>query len=189
MPSKGEQSSVAKARRYTAIFEANREAIVDLHVNRNVPLADISKRYGIPYEPLRRRLCEAGLTNRGVERECPLCGRPMRPSLIGRHMEVHFRNYNDRISCPRCHSKDVKKNGTLATKNHGVIQAYMCNVCRKFFNSDSVHPKYRTPELQRFVTIMHNHGMTWREIADVVNRKLGSSLSWDTIRKWKVRLV
>ena len=174
-----------KKEKYDIYFEAKQKLIYNLHYKEQMSVIKIAEKIGMPFESLRKRMHRSGIGVQRISRtKCNMCGMMIRNSLLDRHKMTHIRNFSMNISCPKCKSKIIRKNGTQKTKHHGLIQQFICNSCGKSFNDRTIRPKFMTAELCRYVHLLHQAGKTWKDIASLINKQLNASLHWQTIQKW-----
>lgn len=98
--------------------------------------------------------------------------------------------------CPRCHSLNVRKNGTrkrvpqtpLGMKVEIKIQKYQCADCGKNFDPDLTkfvysHQRY-TQEIQATAIMLQINGLSYKEIAEFIEMLYGVKVSPQAIMYW-----
>ena len=97
---------------------------------------------------------------------------------------------NEALNCPKCKSKEVTKRGFRITDNRQKIQRYFCKSCKNRFVLDNAFFRMRNHELMVTQTMdMYYSGMSFRKIADHLQRFFPEGVCHSTIYRWIIKYV
>ena len=97
---------------------------------------------------------------------------------------------NTDLNCPKCKSKEVTKRGFRITDNRQKIQRYFCKSCKNRFVLDNAFFRMRNHEQMVTQTMdMYYSGMSFRKIADHLQRFFPSGVNHSTIYRWIIKYV
>jgi transposase-like protein len=97
---------------------------------------------------------------------------------------------NEALNCPKCKSKEVTKRGFRITDNRQKIQRYFCKSCKNRFVLDTAFFRMRNHEQMVTQTMdMYYSGMSFRKIADHLQRFFPSGVNHSTIYRWIMKYV
>lgn len=92
--------------------------------------------------------------------------------------------------CPKCKSKEVTKRGFRITDNRQKIQRYFCKSCKNRFVLDNAFFRMRNHEQMVTQTMdMYYSGMSFRKIADHLQRFFPTGVNHSTIYRWIMKYV
>jgi len=96
----------------------------------------------------------------------------------------------EEIKCPFCNSNEVIKRGFVKTKNRDKIQRFSCKSCNNRFVLDNPFYRMRNKDLIITQTIdMYYSGMSFRKIAQHLQRFFPKGVSHSTIYRWIIKYV
>lgn len=94
------------------------------------------------------------------------------------------------LICPKCNSKEIIKRGLIKTDNRDKTQRYGCKTCNNRFVLDTAFFRMRNKEqLITQCTDMYYSGMSFRKIADHLQRFFPSGVNHSTIYRWIIKYV
>jgi transposase-like protein len=94
------------------------------------------------------------------------------------------------LICPKCKSKEITKRGLIKTENRKGIQRYGCKTCHNRFVLDNAFYRMRNHELMVTQTMdMYYSGMSFRKIADHLQRFFPKEVHYSTIYRWIMKYV
>jgi len=97
---------------------------------------------------------------------------------------------NNELKCPECSSKEVTKRGFRYTERREKIQKYFCKDCKHRFVLDNAFFRMRNKDLIITQTMdLYYSGMSFRKIADHLQRFFPSGVSHSTIYRWIMKYV
>lgn len=97
---------------------------------------------------------------------------------------------NNNIQCPNCSKKNVTKRGFRYTERREKIQKYFCKDCKHRFVLDNPFYRMRNKDLIITQTMdMYYSGMSFRKIAQHLQRFFPKSVCHSTIYRWVMRYV
>ena len=94
------------------------------------------------------------------------------------------------ILCPKCKSKEIIKRGLIKTENRNLTQRYGCKDCKHRFVLD--HPFFRMRNNEQIITQcmdLYYSGMSFRKIADHLQRFFPKGVTHSTIYRWILKYV
>jgi len=97
---------------------------------------------------------------------------------------------NNKISCPKCKSKEIIKRGFIKTENRDKIQRFGCKSCNNRFVLDN--PFFRMRNQEQLITQcmdLYYSGMSFRKIADHLKRFFPKNVHYGTIYRWIMKYV
>jgi len=92
------------------------------------------------------------------------------------------------VTCPKCNSKNMKKNAKRKTKNRGIIQRYQCKDCSYRFVFDDGF--YRMRNHEKKITLcmdLYYNGMSFRKIQEHLKAFYPENCHYSTAYRWIVR--
>jgi len=96
----------------------------------------------------------------------------------------------EEIKCPFCNSNEVIKRGFVKTKNRDKIQRFSCKSYNNRFVLDNPFYRMRNKDLIITQTIdMYYSGMSFRKIAQHLQRFFPKGVSHSTIYRWIIKYV
>ena len=94
------------------------------------------------------------------------------------------------IKCPFCNSNEVIKRGFVKTENRDKIQRYGCKSCNNRFVLDNPFYRMRNKDLIITQTMdLYYSGMSFRKIAQHLQRFFPKGVSASTIYRWVLKFV
>jgi len=94
------------------------------------------------------------------------------------------------IKCPFCNSKEIIKRGLIKTENRDKTQRYGCKTCNNRFVLDNPFFRMRNKDLIITQTMdMYYSGMSFRKIAQHLQRFFPKGISHSTIYRWIIKYV
>lgn len=94
------------------------------------------------------------------------------------------------IKCPFCNSKEVIKRGLIKTENKESTQRFGCKSCNNRFVLDNPFYRMRNKDLIITQTMdMYYSGMSFRKIAQHLQRFFPKGVSHSTIYRWIMKYV
>jgi transposase-like protein len=94
------------------------------------------------------------------------------------------------LSCPFCKSKEVIKRGLIKTENRESTQRFGCKSCNNRFVLDNPFFRMRNKDLIITQTMdMYYSGMSFRKIAQHLQRFFPKGVSHSTIYRWIMKYV
>jgi len=94
------------------------------------------------------------------------------------------------IKCPFCNSNEVIKRGFVKTENRDKIQRYGCKSCNNRFVLDNPFYRMRNKDLIITQTMdLYYSGMSFRKIAQHLQRFFPKGVSHSTIYRWILKYV
>jgi len=94
------------------------------------------------------------------------------------------------LTCPKCNSKEIIKRGIIQTDNREKTQRYGCKTCNNRFVLDT--PFFRMKNKDQVITQcldMYYSGMSFRKIADHLQRFFPIGVNHSTIYRWIMKYV
>jgi len=92
------------------------------------------------------------------------------------------------VTCPKCNSKNVKKNAKRKTKHRGEIQRYQCKECSYRFVLDDGF--YRMRNHEKKVTLcmdLYYNGMSFRKIQEHLKAFYPKNCHFSTAYRWIIK--
>ena len=94
----------------------------------------------------------------------------------------------NKTKCPKCKSKEVKKDGKRKTQNRGLIQRYKCKSCSLRFVQDNGFRRMRNSKKKITLCLdLFFRGLSTREIQQHLQAFYPKNSSHKTIYKWIVK--
>ena len=94
------------------------------------------------------------------------------------------------VQCPNCNKENVTKRGFRYTENREKIQKYFCKDCKHRFVLDTPFFRMRNKDLIITQTMdMYYSGMSFRKIAQHLQRFFPKGVSHSTIYRWIMKYV
>jgi len=97
---------------------------------------------------------------------------------------------NTELKCPQCSSKEVTKRGIRYTERREKIQKFYCKSCKHRFVLDN--PFFRMRNKEQIITQcmdLYYSGMSFRKIAQHLQRFFPSNVNPSTIYRWVIKYV
>jgi len=94
------------------------------------------------------------------------------------------------ILCPKCNSKDIIKRGLIKNESREFTQRYGCKSCNNRFVLDN--PFFRMRNQEQLITQtmdLYYSGMSFRKIAQHLQRFFPKGVSASTIYRWVLKFV
>lgn len=93
-----------------------------------------------------------------------------------------------KITCPKCNSKNIRKNGNRKTENRGLIQRYKCKDCSNRFVPDNGFFRMRnTPQKITLCLDLFYRGVSTRKVQEHLQAFYPHNSSHKSIYKWIVK--
>ena len=92
------------------------------------------------------------------------------------------------VTCPKCNSKNVKKNAKRKTKHRGEIQRYKCKNCSYRFTLDDGF--YRMRNHEKKITLcmdLYYNGMSFRKIQEHLKAFYPKNCHFSTAYRWIIK--
>ncbi len=94
----------------------------------------------------------------------------------------------NKANCPRCKSKEVRKDGKRKTENRGLIQRYKCKKCNKrFVKDDGFYRMRNNPQKVTLCLDLFYRGVSTRKIREHLRAFYPHNSSDVTIYKWIIK--
>ena len=94
----------------------------------------------------------------------------------------------NKICCPKCKSKNFKKNGKRKTENRGLIQRYQCKECNfRFTHDDGFFRMRNHPNKITLCLDLFYRGVSTRKVQEHLQAFYPKNSSHKSIYKWVVK--
>jgi len=92
------------------------------------------------------------------------------------------------IKCSKCHSENIKKNGSRKTQNRGIIQRYKCCDCGfRFIENDGFYRMRNAPQKITLCLDLFYKGVSTRKVQDHLRAFYPHNSSHVSIYEWVIK--